>query len=311
MSKLENVTRGKLKEAIRYMFIGVESVGKTSLVAAHPSNPILFDCEGGSAHVDIARYQFGDGNAGHIPKTFEDVLDGISDLMDSDHSYGALAIDTVDALEALIWDHVCKQAGVANIDDIGGGFGKGVSQALTAGWRILAARLDQLRLHKNMDTILVGHTHVKTYANPTGDDYDRFSMRIQDAKTTTAAGFLRGWVDVHGFMMFEGITKKERGDKNAIGIETGRRLIQFRRTAAWDAKTRIAIPETVEYVHGGDVWSKMKPVEKSPDELVAAISGELTRLNDDELAEKVNLAVNAAQGDAVKLNGYLASLMAR
>lgn len=240
-SRLGQVQRGRLKLPHRHLFYGPEKIGKSSLAADAPA-PIFLDVEGGSVELEVARYPFRDGEGGHVPHGYDDVLGAIDDLLTAQHSYETLVIDTIDALEALIHAHVCKANGKANIEAFG--YGKGYKVALTE-MRVLLSRLDAIRA-RGMQVILLGHSLVKTFKNPEGEDFDRYQLCMHDL----TAAEVKGWCDVIGFMRFDGGAAKLVGDDSkaarARGWSTGRRLIHLAREAAWDAGSRLSLPAEIE-----------------------------------------------------------------
>lgn len=241
-SRLGAVKRGQLRSALRYLFYGPEGVGKSSLLANVP-NILLFDIEGGSDNIDVPRYTFRDEEGGHVPRSYEDVTNGIEDMIASpSHGFAAIGIDTMDALEALIHQHVCKIHGHESIEAFG--FGKGFGVALDEGRRFIAL-LDKLRA-TGVSVVLSAHSIVKTFKNPEGEDYDRYQLRMHDK----LAGLFKDQCDVVGFVNFEGGGSKMKGDKSqaarARGWSTGRRIVHLAREAAWDAKSRLALPAEIE-----------------------------------------------------------------
>lgn len=240
-SRLGGIQRGRLKLPPRHLFYGPEKIGKSSLASDAP-DAIFLDVEGGSSELDVSRYPFRDGEGGHVPHGYDDVLAAIDDLNTSQHDYKTVVVDTIDALEALIWSHICRVNAKANIEAFG--YGKGYKVAL-AEIRVLLSRLDALRA-RGMQIILLGHALVKTFKNPEGEDYDRYQLRMHDL----AAEEVKGWCDVIGFMRFDGGAAKLAGDesqaKRARGWSTGRRLIHLAREAAWDAGSRLALPAEIE-----------------------------------------------------------------
>lgn len=240
-SRLGNVQRGRLRLPLRHLFYGPEKIGKSSLAADAP-DPIFLDVEGGSPELDVARYPFRDGEGGHVPLAYDDVLGAIDDLHTATHGYKTVVIDTIDALEALIHAHICKANSKANVEAFG--YGKGYKVALTE-LRVLLSRLDALRA-RGMQIILLGHSLVKTFKNPEGEDFDRYQLCMHDL----AAAEVKGWCDVIGFMRFDGGAAKLMGDDSkaarARGWSTGRRLIHLAREAAWDAGSRLSLPAEIE-----------------------------------------------------------------
>lgn len=127
------------------------------------------------------------------------------------------------------------------------GFGKGYKVALSE-WQLLLRYLERLALGKLcMDVILVGHSCVKKFSDPEGEDYERYNLRLQDSANTTAAGMVKEWADDVGFMRFQGGATTHDDNPNARkkGFSTGERLINWERHAAYDAKTRSGYPATL------------------------------------------------------------------
>lgn len=317
-SRLGNVKKGRVAGARRYCFYGVESVGKTTL-AAHMPSPIFIDIENGSAELDVDRYVFEDGTV--VPKTLDEVMDAISDLIINEHDYKTLVIDSLDRLEALIWAHVCKRdSGVkSELNKTGRqlisiesyGYGKGYNVSLDS-FRPILVSLQRLLDKRDINIVFIGHAHVKTFKNPSGDDYDRYWLRAHPGM----AGYTKEWVDVVGFCHFEEFAEKVEGsDKKAqIGFSTGVRIVEFERAAAFDAKSRIALPRSIELV-AGDPWAPIQEAidagqKLGPKELIAMIRAELDRIGDDELSEKVRGACNGVV-DTAKLNRFRLELQTR
>ena len=243
-SRLGMAKRERLQVPLFYLWYGPEGIGKTSLLADMP-DPIVADIEGGSAKVEIARYQFRDGDGGHVAYSYDEFTGAIEDLISNPgHGFRTLGIDTADALEALIHTHICKRDGEDNVE--GYGYGKGYKVAV-AELRVLISRLNVLRYRDGMNIAFLAHAKSKTFKNPEGPDYDRWNIVGDDLFTAE----LRARCDVVGFLHYEGGGAKlaeESKNKNARarGWDTGRRLIELGRTAAWDAKTRLSVPAQIE-----------------------------------------------------------------
>ncbi len=320
-SRLLAVKRGRLDTAHRYLIYGPESVGKTTL-ASHARNPIIFDIEDGSSELDVPRYPLHpDGD--HVPTKLSYVYDGLADLIDNKTDYGALIVDSIDRLEPLIWNHCLERDSgkVSQLNPKGKrfesiehyGYGKGYSVALDE-WRNFCFGLDKLRRSRNMNIILVGHSQIRLFKNPEGEDFDRYQLRIDGR----AGGFLKEWVDLVGFFCFEeGGGRLDPDQPKAKGWSTDRRLLKLVRTAAYDAKSRIPMPRQVE-IPAGDPWAPIaKAVVDSrsltPDKIAEQISAELQRIGDPELNQKVDEAVAAcvASQDPIRLMRYLNNLKGR
>jgi len=319
-SRLAKVQRGRLLGPTRYVIYGPEGVGKTTLAAAAP-DPIFFDVEDGSSQIEVARYPFRDGIAGHVPVKLMEVNAAIDDLVTSEHNYKTLVIDSVDRLESLIWKFMLardsipsarnpKATQMESIEDYG--FSKGYNTAVEE-WRAFCARLDRLRYARNMEIVLVGHAQVKTFKNPSGDDYDRYQLRINEK----AGGFLKEWAEVTAFACFEEGTAKETKHSRPKGFSTGRRLLKLSRSAAVDAKSRLALPEEVEI----DISNPWRPFAEAVaaaravdvGALEGLIKAELERIGDDEITAKATAAVKEAMAanDGARMQRFLGTLQSR
>jgi hypothetical protein len=250
--KLIDLKPTTTKQPPRIFITGTHGTGKTTLVSGAPS-PLIFDLEDGSGQIEITRYPWQtDGSA----PTFENIKSALTSLESEDHNFRTLIIDSVDTLESIIWNHTCdveSKRGTRHTSIEGFGYGKGYVLAL--GYvREFLQRLDRLRRLRSMAIVLVGHTHIRLFKNPEGDDYDRFVPRLKE----NAANAIKEWSDIVGFLKFEEGAGKGDSDVKSKGFSTGRRILHLERTAAFDAKCRYDLDPAIE-ISGADSWSKLMP----------------------------------------------------
>jgi len=229
---LDAVTDGVRDVPWTVLVYGPEGVGKSSL-AVDMDNHIHLDIEQSGNRLRTKKFP--------TPTTLQEVYEAIDVLFAQDHPYKRLVIDTIDRLEALIFQHVVKTAqkrpggsSIHTIEDFG--YGKGYQIALDE-WRQVVARLDELRTARKMDILLLGHTFIRPFRNPDGPDYDRYTLRLNDK----AAGFVKEWCDAVLFARYEETTTKI--ENRTKGAMTGERVLCTSRTAAYDAKNRFNLPE--------------------------------------------------------------------
>lgn len=283
---LASVTKGRREMPLRILLAGVPGVGKTTFAAAAPA-PIFLGREGGDDNFDVARFP--------APETWQDVLDAVRMLADEKHDYKTLVLDTLDSLEPLCWRVVVDRDPKAkSIEDVSGGFQKGYVAAVDE-WRVLMADLERLRA-RGIGIVMLAHVHVKNFRNPEGPDYDRFITKID----SRAGAALSEWSDIHLFGRFETWAEQPDAKKRAKGMGTDMRIVHTRRTAAWDAKNRYSLPETLA-LSWDDVMAAVRARQvAAPEEIRAAIEAALEGQSD-ELSKKVRAAVTAAGDDAAKL----------
>jgi hypothetical protein len=231
------------------------------------------------------------------------VLAAIDDLLaNPGHGYLSLVIDTLDALESLIHEYICRRDGKANVESYG--YGKGYKVAVVE-VRVLQERLDRL-INAGMAIIILAHSDEKTFKNPRGPDYDRYRSEMHELAWSKIAG----WCDVVGFLDFEGGGGALKGDesqaKRARGWSTGRRLIQLVPDAAVpDAKCRLSLPAELE-LDVAHPWApfanaKLKAEDATRDTLAADILAEVDRITGgDRAMEFTTDAGNATSFAAIQ-----------
>lgn len=233
----------------RILIYGTEGIGKTSF-GALADNPIFLPTEKGlSGHQHVQRFP--------ISRSFADVLGYITELASKDHDRRTLVVDSLDWLEPLIWDQVCKETNETAIEKVGGGFGKGYTYALDL-WRQYLEALDYLNEEKNMTIIQIAHAQIKRYENPETAAYDRYSIKLQDGKSTSASGLLLEYSDMVLFANYhvsiikdEKVFNKER--KRAIGSDE--RILFTQERPAYKAKNRYGLPSEIPFDKNGEYWN--------------------------------------------------------
>lgn len=288
------VTSGVNRGPLRVLIFGSGGVGKTSFLSEAPS-PVFIDTQGGTEELDVARYP--------QPHTWTDVLDAVDDLIVSNHSHKTLAIDLLDDVEQLLFADLCKRDGVLSIADYGGGFGKGFDAALPE-WRRLLAKLERLRREKGMMIGFGAHSTVKAFKNPEGPDYDRYVMLLNEK----ASGLLRGWCCTVLLARHSVTLKVDK--KKTRGVSTGARVIQTVETAAYYAKNRHNLPDTLSL----DWETFAEAVEAgspaSPDALRAEIA-ELKAQVSADMQAKIDAEVAKSGDDSTRLVRVLNKLRER
>lgn len=226
---LGSLVTGKQSEPLTVLLYGVEGIGKSTFGANAPK-PIFLDGEGGSGNLDVARFP--------VPQTWEEVKEAIRTLTVESHEFGTLVLDTLDWMEPLIWDFCCKRDKQESIESYG--YGKGYIAALDE-WRVFLAALERLRKAKPMHVVLLAHSWIKSFKNPEGEDFDRYELKL-NAK---AGGLLKEWPKAVLFANYETIAVKDQRTKRVRGVDTDARLVYTRRRAAYDAKNRFNLPESL------------------------------------------------------------------
>jgi hypothetical protein len=309
VSRLASARRGPVHRPPRICIYGAKKIGKTTLACAAP-NPLLIDANRGSEYLNVTRFPFYPGEANETsPRTFSDLMDGLREIRDTPSEYRTLILDVMNDIETLIWQHILKEDSgqetpnnpkakkLTSIEDYG--YFKGYQIAVDRGWIPLLALLDEIRDQRNMTIVLVEHAAVKNYKNPTGDDYDRHVMKIQEK----AAAQVAGWVDVLAFYSFDDLAAKRLGAKRAQGVSSGRRVLHVEHDAVWEGGSRIPLPGLVE-IAADDPWRPFAEAiaegqAMPPEHLLADIETELARIADEHLTQKTRAWCEGKAVDAL------------
>lgn len=220
---LASISKGARIRAPRIVLLGSPKIGKSTfacgsrfeggkLAETGINSPIVIPIKGeeGIDALDVASFP--------TCQSFDDVLACITSLYSEEHEYRTVVIDSMSALEPLIWDKVCKDHNVTSIEEVGGGYGKGYTEA-TYLWRQLCNGLDALREEKSMASCLIGHVHVKRFDDPGGDSFDQYQGDIHGK----ASAVITKWADLILFANTKVAVKKEDvgfNKKKARGIDT-------------------------------------------------------------------------------------------
>ena len=234
MGMLENIQTGRENKPPRIMLYGQEGVGKSTFGASAPA-PIFIQTEDGLGEIDCCKFP--------LAQSVEDVIIELTALRDEEHNFRTVVIDSLDWLERLIFDEICKEFGVRSIEKADGGYGKGYVDALVH-WRKVLALLDDLRNKRGMMVILLAHAKVERFEDPENAAYDRYSPRLHKH----AASLVSEWVDTVLFA-----TKRMRVSKDGdsrtiaapIGADGGERIIRTNGSPACIAKNRYGLPNEI------------------------------------------------------------------
>jgi hypothetical protein len=209
---LKSISKTKRVRAPKIVLVGQGKIGKTTFAAMAP-NAIGILTEDGADAVNA--------NAFPLASSLQDVYAAIDTLINQDHEFQTLFLDSLDWLEPLVQDYVCKANNWKNIE--APGFGKGYVAAAEE-WRNLLSGLEVLRAQKGMGIILIAHDKIKRIEDPLTEGYDSHVLKLHDR----AAGLVLEWADVVGYAGYRIFTSKTDagfGNKETKATTTGERIL--------------------------------------------------------------------------------------
>lgn len=296
------VSAGTLSHAEWIHVYGSEGVGKSTFAAGAPA-VIFIDVEQGTKNINTKRFEFDEKTGRTKPDGWEEFLEAVTLIEKDDHQYKTLVVDTLDAVEALIWEFICKRDGYDTIIEYG--FAKGENVVALAEWRKLVAVLERIRA-RGINVITLSHAIVKHFDDPESDGWDRYILKLHEK----AGGLVKERADAVLYAQDEKVLQQKGtgAGKKLKAIVTERRFLYTRKTGSYDAKNRDDLPPVLP-LDWDELWGAIqahKPAE--PAALVEAIKAGLAKLegvktSDGKNAREVaTTALANAGGDAVKLS---------
>lgn len=241
---IASITRSVSAKPPRILIYGVEGIGKSSFGANAPS-PVFLPTEDGLGVIDAPSFP--------LAQTYDDVLACLSALINEEHGYSTLVVDSLDWMEPLIWRKVAQTAGVGSIEDLG--YGKGYVLALDV-WRDYLNAINYLRDAKDMMVVQIAHAAIKPFNNPDTDSYDRFEIKLHRNKQGAGASpLLLEHSDCVLFANYKtSVTQEKVGFNNTRtrAVGGGARMLYTQERPSYMAKNRYGLPESLPL--DGNAW---------------------------------------------------------
>lgn len=246
---LSNITTGPSPTPPRILIYADGGVGKNTF-AANAKAPIFIRTEDGCGNLNVATFP--------MCQTYHDVVASMRALMEEEHQYQTLVLDSLDWLEPLIWAHVieknprtAKGVIVNEISDYG--YGDGYKLAMLV-WEELIEGLTMLRDKKKMAIVLIAHAHIKKHDDPEHGSYDTYRIKLNEK----AAAKITEDMDIVLFAKFQTVVV---ADKSGFGQETKRamggvnRVVRTKATPTAYAKNRYNLPNEIVVPEGDSTWN--------------------------------------------------------
>lgn len=233
--------QSKDKDPPRILIYGPEKTGKTSLATEFPA-PVFIQTEDGAGALDFDTFG--------LLTSFAEVQAAIGQLYDGPHEFQTVVIDSLSALEPLIWAAVCEQGDEkgkrSRIEDFG--WGKGYKYAVDL-WHELMEGIEALRKHCRMNVVLIAHSTTERFDDPETVSYTRYDIDLHEK----ACDYIKREVDAILLVKPDVAVKTEdTGFGKARAIGAGGRQVWIHATSrpAYVAGNRYHMPEKILYEPG-------------------------------------------------------------
>jgi hypothetical protein len=223
------INRGKVSRPLRAVLYGAEGIGKSTFASQWPE-PLYCDLESGTGQLDVARLE--------TPTSWAMLQSMICALGKDSQGFKTLVLDTSDALDRMVQEHVCNTSQKQSIEEFG--YGRGYVVALEE-WRKFLDLINELQACQSMHVLFLAHAQIKKFEQPDEfGSYDRWEMKMDKR----SGACLREWSDLLLFANYRTVIVKD--DKsNSRKAQGGERVIYTEHRPCWDAKNRFGLPEEI------------------------------------------------------------------
>lgn len=245
MSVLSTIKKPETRAPI-ITICGDAGTGKTSLACTFP-NPIVICAEDGLMSVPADKRP----DAFPLLKSADDLWPQLLALLQEDHDYRTLIVDSVSACEQLFIKDVMDRDGRAkSINQALGGYGAGAA-AVAAMHQRLRKGAGLLNERKNMAVVFISHADLEAVRPPDQDDYTRYSLRLMSKSLPPYVDD----VDMVAFVRLVSALRGDEGDRKKI-ISNGDREVICHATAASVSKNRFGITEPLDFSAGENPFAR-------------------------------------------------------
>jgi hypothetical protein len=171
---------------------------------------------------------------------FQDVLDFLGRLINEDHPYETVVIDSLSSLERLIEAAVIQKKNVTSLGDFQ--FGQG-HQMMMPLWEQFLIKIKTLRIEKAMTILMLGHPKEKKDPNLAGDSYLQYQVDLYDRAAKLLINSCSG-VFLADYAVDVVYTKEEFGKETPKPRNAERRLFTNEKVK-FIAKNTYGIPSDI------------------------------------------------------------------
>lgn len=216
-------------------------LGKTSLAATFPK-PIFIRAEDGLQAIPA------DTRPDAFPPLakIDDLWEQLAALINEEHDYKTVVIDSVTKLETMFGQHVIDTdpKSPKSLAQAGGGYGAGFQAVAALHHRV--RRAAQLLNDKGMHVVFIAHAETTTVELPDSDPYNRYDVRLHKKSVSPYVDD----VDVVAFIKLRTFTVGDDDRKRAKAISDGTRVLVCYACAANVSKNRYGITSDIEFTQG-------------------------------------------------------------
>ena len=171
----------------------------------------------------------------------QQLFDLVAALLNEDHDYKTLIVDTVDTFEGMLEDMICKQMGWDNIS--APDFGVGYTEAANR-FGYLMQGFQKLRDVKKMHIVLLAHVEVARFDDPRTGSYSTYDIAVR----RRVREVLSNLSDAIFFMALDPTLKEKKGESTKASASQNIYLftqpsVSFNAKNPWEMPKKVLVPK--------------------------------------------------------------------
>ena len=253
---LSMFTKPQTSGPIIATFIGEHGLGKTSLACEFPK-PIMVRTEKAIKDPRLADLV----DVSPQCTKFDSVMGFIDVLLNEEHEYKTLVVDTVTSLDTIIQKEVLETCpkGSSNIMEAHGGFGKAL--LIVANKHLeLIRKCEQLSAKKNMHVIFLAHAGPAKVKPADRDEYFKVTLDMDKVSIGHYARYSDLVALLDRYTVVSKDEPKAKTGKAQLRLDKGTtRIIKCVHDVTHDAKNSLGITEPLEYDLGTNPFAPYLP----------------------------------------------------
>lgn len=240
MSILDQISK-PADRPVAVTVLGDAGLGKTSLAATFPK-PVFIRAEDGLQAIPHDQRP----DALPVIDTVETLWGQLSALINEEHGYKTVVIDSITALERMFGKYIVDNdaKNPKSLNQAMGGYGAGFGAVATLHQRVRAAA--GLLIEKGINVVFIAHADTETIELPDQDSYTRYSLRMHKKSQSPYVDDS----DVVGFIKLRSFTRNSEERRSGQVISDGTRVLVCHAAASCVSKNRYGIEEELEVVKG-------------------------------------------------------------
>lgn len=235
---LSDIVKKPVSKPPMLTIVGAPGTGKSTLAGLFPK-PIFIQTEDSETVFEsweedvqpaflpkVCRSNF-TANPSNPRRTSDHIKQQLGMLLNEEHDYETLVIDSITSLNVLFEDEVKQMYNVDNVGDAAGGFNKGFD--VVAGLhQDIKQYCDVIRAKKNMTIVFLAHTGIERMKqSPDTEEYSYFSLDMYKKSVPVYVNLVDGVFYLKKEEFIKDLEKNKKGQITKYGkvIQTGERIL--------------------------------------------------------------------------------------